>query len=79
MMTEKLVEWCLKNGVQFGPITAGFVENGWRGVLALEDIERDTCILRVPRHLLLCCDSARRDEVLMAAVSGTRLTHVQVH
>lgn len=64
-----LLEWCESHGMSFGPIAAGFVPNGWRGVIATADIEPDSCILRVPRALLLSCETAHRDARLAAAAT----------
>ena len=66
-----LVKFCIDNGVVEGPIAAGFVENGWRGIIATSPIPRDTCILRIPRNLLVSCESARRDETLMSAIAAS--------
>jgi histone-lysine N-methyltransferase SETD3 len=65
-----LLLWCIANKCRFGDIRAGYVASGWRGGIATEHIPADTCVLRVPRKLLLSCESARLDADLMAAASG---------
>lgn len=70
MASPELLEWCRRGGVQWAGIEAGFVAEGWRGVLATEDIPAGTCILRVPRRLLMSVESARRDPQLAAALAA---------
>ncbi|GAB4821693.1 hypothetical protein N2152v2_008739 [Parachlorella kessleri] len=70
MAGEELVQWCLASGVSFHGIESGFVAEGWRGVLAAQHLEPDTCILRVPERLLLTVQSAWRDPQLRAVLEG---------
>jgi len=68
-----LISWCEANGITFGPIKAGFVQQGWRGIIATEEIKLNQCILKVPSRLLLCCQSARRDAALTSAIARCQL------
>ena len=46
MAAPELLEWCLAGGVSRHGLEAGYVAEGWRGVLATQDIppgERPAC------------------------------------
>jgi len=64
-----LLKFCNDNGTKFENIRVVFVQNGWRGVIATQSIDANTCLLRVPRNILLSCESARRDAELISAMS----------
>lgn len=64
-----LLKFCNDNGTQIENIRAVFVKNGWRGVIATQNIDLNTCLLRVPRNILLSCESARLDAEIVAAMS----------
>lgn len=72
-----LLQWCLAHDVVVADIAAA-VAAGWRGVVATAHIQAGSCILRVPRALLMSNESARRDERLQQHLLGTNLTPVQV-
>ena len=73
-----LLQWCLAHDVVVADIAAAAVAAGWRGVVATAHIQAGSCILRVPRALLMSNESARRDERLQQHLLGTSLTPVQV-
>ncbi|KAL4458878.1 hypothetical protein ABPG75_013743 [Micractinium tetrahymenae] len=82
-VSAELLEWCRNGGVRWHGIEAGFVVEGWRGVLATQALPPGTCVLRVPRRLLMSVESARRDAELAAALqqcaaSGAALTSEQI-
>ncbi|KAL4551716.1 hypothetical protein Ndes2526B_g05984 [Nannochloris sp. 'desiccata'] len=64
-----LLKFCIDNGTHFGNTRVVFVQNGWRGVIATQNIHANTCVLRVPRKILLSCESARLDADIVAATS----------
>ncbi|PNH05183.1 Protein SET DOMAIN GROUP 40 [Tetrabaena socialis] len=68
MPHEELAGWCEQHGVVLNGIAAGFVEEGWRGVIATKDLAPDDVVLRVPERLLLTTRSAVRDPALAAAL-----------
>jgi hypothetical protein len=46
MAAPELLQWCLAGGVSWNGVEAGYVAEGWRGVLATQDIppgERPAC------------------------------------
>ena len=75
---DAFITWCTASGVFIGSIRAGFVPEGWRGIIATSSIDADECVLSVPRELLLCCDSARRDVAVTAALRTTGAAHTDV-
>lgn len=80
MASPELLDWCRRGGVQWDGIEAGYVGEGWRGVVATRDLAAGTCVLRVPQRLLMTASSARRDPQLSAALKalGVQLTSEQV-
>jgi hypothetical protein len=61
-------KFCIAHGLKFGDIRAVFVPSGWRGVIATQDIAANTCALRVPRNILLSCETASLDAELAAVM-----------
>lgn len=56
--------WCSTVGIARPRVAAGWVADGWRGVIAHDAIPPDDVLLAVPAHLLLSAHSARRDAQL---------------
>ena len=77
---ESFLSWCVSHGARVGPIHPTWVPLGWRGIVAKEDIPADTCILSVPKKLLLTCESALKDEALRSAIrnSGVSISSLQL-
>lgn len=63
--------WCQTSGIKLHGIEAAFVEHGWRGVVATQDIEPGHVLLEVPEELLMTTRSARKDRALRTALEGT--------
>lgn len=63
--------WCQASGIKLHGIEAAFVEHGWRGVVATQDIQPGHVLLEVPAELLMTTRSARKDRALRAALEGT--------
>ena len=63
--------WCQTSGIKLHGIEAAFVEHGWRGVVATQDIQPGHVLLEVPEELLMTTRSARKDRALRAALEGT--------
>ena len=59
--------WATSNGVEAIRCAPGEVSEGWRGVVATDDIAADDVVLRVPGELLMSARSAARDPDLVAA------------
>ncbi|PRW59526.1 SET DOMAIN GROUP 40 [Chlorella sorokiniana] len=80
MASPELLEWCERGGVRAHGVIATIVEEGGRGLVAVDDLEPGTCLLRVPRRLLMSVESARRDPQLVAALQqhGQGLSSEQV-
>lgn len=70
MASDELMEWCREHGVIRHGIECALVEHGWRGVIATQDLEADTCVLRVPLRLLLTAQSAHQDRHLHVVLSS---------
>ncbi|KXZ46488.1 hypothetical protein GPECTOR_43g924 [Gonium pectorale] len=68
MADPQLTAWCERHGIVLNGIAAGFVEEGWRGIVATRDLQAGEVVLRVPERLLLTSRSARRDPQLSAAL-----------
>lgn len=64
MASEELLEWCSRHGVVWHGIQSGFVAEGWRGVLATQDLAAGgeppccrvtarppTCLVTSKRHM----------------------------
>jgi hypothetical protein len=67
------IDWCVKSGICIGEcIRAAFVSAGWRGIVATAEIQKDECILRVPRRCLMSCETARADGLLAARIANWR-------
>lgn len=64
MTSPEFQDWCIRQGIQLNGIKAGFVADGWRGVIATQNLEPDTVVLEVPEPLLLSRRSAERDKSL---------------
>ena len=59
--------WATSSGVEAIRCAPGEVSEGWRGVVATDDIAADDVVLRVPGELLMSARSAARDPDLVAA------------
>lgn len=57
-MFESLVEFVTSNGGSLRGIEPALTEEGWRGVVATEDIACDQIILQIPEDLLMSTRSA---------------------
>ena len=60
--------WARARGVVAVRCEARDVAEGWRGIVATEDIERDAVVLRVPGDILMSARSMERDEQLRDAL-----------
>ena len=78
--SAELLAWCSAGGIQINGIEAALVAEGYRGVVATADLPPHSCVLRVPRYLLLSVESARRDAQLQAALKhcSSKLSSEQV-
>jgi hypothetical protein len=79
MFDEAFEAWCKRNGVVKNGVNAGFVEDGWRGLVATQHIQPDQCILEVPEDLLICNNAWKSDEnVACVMLEHRTLSPVQV-
>lgn len=79
MTSPDFEHWCQQHGIRHESIQAGWVADGWRGVIATRTIAPGDVLLAVPQHLLISAQSARRDSQLAPLlVQHTQLTSYQV-
>lgn len=52
-LEQPMLSRCEQGGVEFGPITAAYVADGWRGVVATTELQAGDVLLSVPERLLL--------------------------
>ncbi|KAL4859129.1 Protein SET DOMAIN GROUP 40 [Chlorella vulgaris] len=74
--SPELLAWCSAGGLRCHGVKAAFVAEGWRGVVAVQDIAAGMCVLRVPRRLLMSVESARRDPEMQAALEQADPQHL---
>lgn len=70
----ELWRWCQEHGASALSITAGFVAEGWRGIVASADIKQNSCILEVPEAILMSEKSALADAHLLRSLPGSPAT-----
>lgn len=78
MSTPEFLSWCKSHGIASNGVAPGLVPQGWRGIVAVEDVTEGACIMCVPAQLLMSGDSALRDPVLAPLLSAAQLSNHQV-
>ena len=73
---ESFLFWCVSHGAIVGPIRPTYVPLGWRGIVAKETIPAETCVLSIPKKLLLTCESANKDEDLRSAIRSAAVESI---
>lgn len=68
--------WCEEAGLKVGPVKASFVQYGWRGVSATQDIAANDLLLEVPEPLLISRRSADACPCLGPLLRSPRHAHL---
>ena len=74
ILDAEFESWCKEKGIIISSpgLTPSLVPDGWRGVITRCPIQKDECMVRVPRSLLISTESARKDSVLMGVVEKNK-------
>ncbi|GAX85075.1 hypothetical protein CEUSTIGMA_g12495.t1 [Chlamydomonas eustigma] len=70
MIDEDFEVWCVRSGIVKNGVDAGFVEHGWRGLVATQHIQPNQCIIEVPDNLLICNNAWKRDNTVARVVQA---------
>lgn len=75
---EEVVKWGLEKGALMHGIRAARVDQGQRGIVAVENVGKGQVILSVPRAILMSVETARLDPAIRRMEEQVSLTSQQV-
>lgn len=70
--------WCEQHGIAVHGVDPAYVAQGWRGVVATQQLSAGNVIMSVPQQLLMSVISARQDARLAAELERHQLDSHQV-
>ncbi|CAL8469431.1 g8972 [Coccomyxa elongata] len=70
MLEAAFTEWLHEGGANIYGVEAAAVPEGYRGVVAISDIEPGSILVRVPERLLVSAHSAKKEKVFAEASSA---------
>lgn len=72
------LSWCQQHHISMVGVQPGYVAEGWRGVVATEELDTGHVVMSVPQEILMSVMSARRDVLLSQLLQQYQLTSHQV-
>lgn len=78
MAEDSYLEWCKQHGISMHGVQPAYVAEGWRGVVATEDLSPGHIVMRVPQSMLMSSLTANQDAALPTTLQQHQLSSHQV-
>jgi hypothetical protein len=72
------LSWCQQHHIDMDGVQPAYVAEGWRGVVATNELNAGHVVMSVPQEVLMSVLSSRRDVLLSPLLQQHQLTSHQV-